>query len=51
MLGLEPLKLAEEIAERTLHDYRAGRVVSVRGWLLSETEARFAALTTLVRRV
>jgi len=46
-----PLRLAERIRDRTLDDYRHDRVVIVRGWLLSETEARFAALTALLRRV
>lgn len=46
-----PLRLAERIRDRTLDDYRNDRVVNVRGWLLSETEARFAALTALLRRV
>lgn len=50
-LGQKPLELAEHLAERTLDDYRHDRVVNVRGWLLSETEARFAALTALLRRV
>ena len=49
-LALKPQRLAEHIADRTLDDYRHDRVVSVRGWLLSETEARFAALTALIRR-
>lgn len=51
VLALKPLKLAEQIAARTLADYRKGRVVNVNGWLLSETEARFAALTSLMRRL
>ena len=46
-----PPRLAEHIRNRTLDDYRKDRVVNVRGWLLSETEARFAALTVLLRRV
>ena len=50
-LGLKPQRLAEHVAGRTLDDYRHDRVVSVRGWLLSETEARFAALTALIRRL
>lgn len=48
-LALKPQRLAQHVADRTLEDYRHDRVVSVRGWLLSETEARFAALTALVR--
>lgn len=50
-LAESPLRLAEHIRDRTLDDYRHERVVNVRGWLLSETEARFAALTALLRRV
>lgn len=50
-LALKPLRLAQHVADRTLDDYRHDRVVSVRGWLLSETEARFAALTALIRRL
>jgi len=50
-IALRPTRLAELVSERTLEDYRNGRVVSVQGWLLSETEARFAALVAMVRRV
>lgn len=50
-LAEDPLRLAEHIRDRTLADYRHARVVNVRGWLLSETEARFAALSALLRRV
>ncbi|HEU5074279.1 MAG TPA: hypothetical protein VFU02_08900 [Polyangiaceae bacterium] len=50
-LGQKPLELAAHMADRTRADYRHDRVVNVRGWLLSETEARFAALTALLRRV
>lgn len=50
-LGQKPLELAKHISDRALDDYRHERWVNVRGWLLSETEARFAALTALLRRV
>jgi hypothetical protein len=29
-------------------DFEKGRIVKVQGWILSETEARLCALTTLV---
>ncbi len=50
-IALEPAALAQDVSNRTLEDYRTGKVVSVRGWMLSETEARFAALVALVRRI
>jgi len=46
-----PRELFERVAARARDDYRLDRVVNVRGWLLSETEARFAVLTALSRRV
>ena len=51
VMMLERDELAQQVSARTLDDYRQGRVVSVHGWLLSETEARFAALVALIRRV
>ncbi len=51
VMRLERDELARRVSARTLDDYRQGRVVSVHGWLLSETEARFAALVALIRRI
>ena len=47
--GSAELDLADELAARVVEDFRADRVVSVNGWVLSSTECRLAALSVLVR--
>ena len=42
--------LKEWLAQRSRDDFAAGRVVSVDGWLLSESEARLYALVALLPR-
>lgn len=49
-MTLEPPQLAGHVAIRAREDFREARIVSVRGWMLSETEAEFASLAALVRR-
>ncbi len=39
--------LAERLVERIRGDFREARTVRVAGWMLSETEARWAALVAL----
>lgn len=39
--------LIEAVRERHLTDFAAGRTTRVRGWILSDTEARVAALIAL----
>jgi hypothetical protein len=51
VLSLAPSTLSREVTLRSIDDYQHGRVANVRGWLLSETEVRLAALVALVRRV
>ena len=44
---LEPAALAGALDARIRRDFEEGRVVSVRGWVLSLTEARACALVSL----
>lgn len=39
--------LRQRIADRVRHDFAEGAVVSIEGWLLSQTEARLYALVAL----
>jgi hypothetical protein len=41
----------EVIARRVREDFREGRVVRLRGWVVSRTEARLCALVALANRV
>jgi hypothetical protein len=42
--------LARSIRERSRHDFREGRIVTVDGWMLSLTETRVYALAALLPR-
>lgn len=50
-LGMAAPKLVEILAKKADDDYRNGRVESVHGWLLSRTEARFAAIVALLQHL
>jgi hypothetical protein len=43
-LAADPVKLAALLRERHRADFESGRVLAVRGWILSDTEARLCAL-------
>lgn len=43
-----PLQLGRKLRERSRADFKAGRTVTVDGWVLSLTETRFYALSALM---
>ena len=48
--AIEAAGLRKALAERSRADFAAGRIVSVDGWLLSETEGRLCAVMALLPR-
>lgn len=46
--GLSEAELRERLSRQMVDDFAQGRTATVQGWVLSLTEARLCALTTLV---